>query len=108
MPATPSAGGSQSRSVPASESEELASTEARPTAPAPDKPAKRKSRAGSFKKKSYKEAPKVNALSAELIAKIKELDSQGRTILANKAYREATGTSFRDAEREVRKILEGP
>ena len=73
---------------------------------APQAPKKKKKR--KAKKRTYNPPPDPATLSDELIAKIKDLDAQGRTILANKAYREATGTSFRDAETEVQRILAEP
>ena len=73
---------------------------------APQAPKKKKKR--KPKKRTYNPPPDPATLSDELIAKIKDLDAQGRTILANKAYREATGTSFRDAEKEVQRILAEP
>jgi hypothetical protein len=72
----------------------------------PQNPRKKKKR--KPKKRTYNPPPDPSTLSDDLIAKIKDLDAQGRTILANKAYREATGTSFRDAEKEVQRILAEP
>ena len=68
----------------------------------------RRKKKKNLKKRTYNPPPDPATLPADLIAKIKELDAKGRTILANKTYREATGTSFRDAEKEVQKILASP
>ncbi|HCH63516.1 MAG TPA: hypothetical protein DFR83_11975 [Deltaproteobacteria bacterium] len=68
----------------------------------------RKKKKKNLKKRTYNKPPDPSTLPDDLIATIKDLDAKGRTILANKTYREATGTSFRDAEKEVQKILASP
>ena len=52
-------------------------------------------------------APDPNRLPAELIAQLRELDASGRRITAFKTYREYTGVGFREAEEQVKKILDG-
>ncbi len=96
----PSPAGPAARAVPAAQPESRVPA-APPSSPSPPK---RKSKAVQ-KKKTYSAPPNPNTLPSDLIDSIKSLHAEGRTILANKRYREATGTSFRDAEKEVKKIL---
>jgi ribosomal protein L7/L12 len=52
-------------------------------------------------------APESSALTAALVAQLRELDAAGRRISAFKLYREHTGVGFREAEEQVKKILDG-
>lgn len=103
MPPRPSAGGGARKPAPAPTSEVQGPASA-PSSPSPPKPPKRNRRGGK-KPGKHKPPPDISTLDAALIDKIKALAAEGRVILANKAYREATQTSFRDAETEVKKIL---
>lgn len=107
MPPAPTTAGMAPRPVPPAQPEPPGPAQA-PSSPTPPKKRRQKKKPANHKKKAYNAPPDPSTLPAELIAKIKELDAQGRTILANKAYREATGVSFRDAEAQVKLILASP
>ncbi|MBL8619399.1 MAG: hypothetical protein JNM72_27540 [Deltaproteobacteria bacterium] len=57
--------------------------------------------------KAPEPAPDPSRLPPELIAQLRELDASGRRITAFKTYREYTGVGFREAEEQVKKILDG-
>lgn len=63
--------------------------------------------ARTSKAKAKPGAPESSTLTAALIAQLKELDAAGRRISAFKLYREHTGVGFREAEEQVKKILDG-
>jgi hypothetical protein len=57
--------------------------------------------------KAPEPAPDPSRLPPELIEQLRALDASGRRITAFKTYREYTGVGFREAEEQVKKILDG-